>query len=168
MPKMISKTTYWWVTDPTYNPDVPSAALLTTAANISCAIVEGSKCGPIKSDVDNSASICDTSHVETPTFYNYEAMLSFFREGDLANTTSDFYKAFQFFKAGTAAGLQVGYLVKRVGYVSSAAAAVGQAVSSYKFIPDNPKDVDDGTAPIKFDVTFKKQGKMSLFVALAA
>lgn len=163
----IRMITVWWVTDAAYNPDSPSAAKLTNAANISCAIETGFKLGAVGSEKDTSSTICDNANAEAYTFYNYEGNLTFFREGDLSNTTSDFYKAFNFFKAGTAA-LQTGFLVKRIGYASTVAAAVGQLVSSYKFIPDNPADQDDGTAPIRFSVKFNKQGKMAQHVALVA
>lgn len=163
----IRVTTLWWITDATYNPDAPSAAKLTDAANISCAVEAGYTLGPTASDKDTSSTICDNANSEAFTFYNYEGTLTFFRESNLADTTSDFYKAFNFFKAGTAS-LQTGYLVKRIGYASTVAAAAGQLVSSYKFIPDNPQDLDDGTAPIRFTQNFKKQGKMSQFVALVA
>lgn len=166
MGKMMgAKTAIWWITDPTFNPDAPQAALLTNAANISCAIEAGYTLGPVKSQSDSSASICDNSHFENPTFYNYDGKLTFFREGNLADTVSDYYKAFNFFKSGTAT-LITGYLVKRIGYLSTVAPAAGQIVSSYKFIFDNPMDMDDGTAPIRFQTEFKQQGKMSQFVAL--
>ena len=165
--RMSGRTTIWWVTDPAFDPDSPSAALLTTARNISCAIESGYSLGPVKSDVDNSSSICDNANVDNFTFYNYEASMTFFRDSDLAATTTDYAKAFNFFKAGTSA-LQTGYLVRRTGYLSTVAAAVGQEVSSFKFVPDNTQDVDDGTAPIRFTVPFKQQGKMSLFKTLVA
>jgi hypothetical protein len=160
-------TTLWWVTDATYNPDAPSAAKLTTAANISCAVETGYTLGPVGSEKDTSSTVCDNANAEALTFYNYEGNLTFFREGDLANNTSDFAKAFNFFKNGTAV-LTTGYLVRRLGYASTVAAAAGQAVSSYKFIPDNPQDQDDGTAPIRFTVNFKKQGKMAQAITLVA
>lgn len=167
MPKMMSpKTTIWWVTDATYDPDNPQAALLTDARNVSCAIETGYSLGPTDSDTDDSSTICDTANVSTAVAYNYEGSLTFFREGDPADTTSAFARAFSFFKNGTQNGLVEGYLVRRVGYVNTVAAAAGQEVESFKFIPDNPVDVVEDKAPIRFTVPFKQQGKMSLFEAL--
>jgi hypothetical protein len=167
MAKMMSpNTTIWWVTAPAYNPDAPSAALLTAAANISCAVVSGYTLNPTDSDTDDSTSICDGANTEVPTYYNYEGNITFFREGDLVNTTSDYAKAFAFFKQrGAATG---GYLVRRIGYLSTVAAAAGQVVSSFKFINDNPQDVVEDGGPIEFTVPFLPQGKMSLNVTLVA
>lgn len=166
MAKMMSPlTTLWWVTDAAYDPDNPSAAKLTTAANISCAVVTGYNVNPTDSDVDNTTSICDGANVETLTSYNYDGSITFFREGDLTNTTSDYAKAWTFFKHKTG---QSGYIVRRLGKLSSAPAAVGDVVSSFKFIADNPQDVVGDNAPIQFTVAFLPQGKMSLAKTLVA
>lgn len=165
MAKMMSpNTTIWWVTNVAYNPDVPSAAILTTAANISCAIVSGYSLNATDSDTDDTTSICDGANVDVPTFYNYEASLTFFRDADTTATTSDFAKAFTFFKAGK----QSGYLVRRVGYLSSVAAAATQKVSSYKVMSDNPQDVVEDGGPVQYTVPFLPQGKMALNISLAA
>jgi hypothetical protein len=167
MAKMMSpNTTLWWVTDATYNPDAPSAAKLTTAANISGAVVSGYTLNPTDSDTDDSTSIIDGANVEVPTYYNYEGSITFFRDSDLTATTTDYAKAFAFFKTrGNTAG---GYLVRRIGYASTVAAAVGQVVSSFKFISDNPQDVVEDGGPIEFTVPFLPQGKMALNVTLLA
>lgn len=165
MAKMMSpNTTIWWVTAPTYNPDTPSAALLTNAANISCAVVSGYSLNATDSDTDGSTSICDGANAGVPTFYNYEGKLTFFRDADVAATTSDFAKAFAFFKDGKASG----YLVRRVGYPSTLGAAAGQKVSSYKFISDNPQDAVQDGGPVEYTVPFLPQGKMSLHKTLVA
>ena len=163
--QMSGRTSIWWVTDPTFNPDAPQAALLTAARNISCAIEQGYKLGPVKSDVDNSSTICDNANTDTFTLPNYEASLTMFREGDLAATTTDFAKAWAFFKGGTEVQ-QEGYLVRRVGYTRDVLPAAGQEVSSFRLIPDNPQDVDDASAPVRFTVDFKQQASMALFKAL--
>jgi len=165
MAKMMSpNTTIWWVADPTYNPDTPSAALLTNARNISCAIVSGYTLNATDSDTDDSTSICDGANAGVPTFYNYEGNLTFFRDADVIATTSDFAKAFAFFKNGKAEG----YLVRRVGYPSTQAAAAGQKVSSYKFISDNPQDAVEDGGPVQYTVPFLPQGKMALSKTLVA
>lgn len=166
MAKMMSpNTTIWWVPDSAnWNPLVPSAALLTAARNISCAVVSGYTLNATDSDVDDSTSICDGANVELPTYYNYEANITFFRESNLADVTSDYYKAFNFFKAGR----QGGWLVRRVGYLSTVAAAATQVVSSYKVISDYPQDVVEDGGPIEFTVPFLPQGNMDLNRALVA
>lgn len=166
MAKMMSpNTAIWWVPDSvTWNPDLPSAALLTAARNISCAIVSGYTLNATDSDTDDSTSICDGANSGVPTFYNYEANITFFRDADVAATTSDFAKAFAFFKAGKAGG----YLVRRVGYLSTVAAAVGHKVSSYKVISDNPQDNAEDNGPVQYTVPFLPQGRMALTKTLVA
>ena len=169
MAKMMSpNTTLWWVTDPAFNPAAPSAALLTANANISGAVEAGYTLGPTESDTDDSTTIIDSAIASTPTAFNYEGSLTFFREGDLADTTSAFARAFAFFKAGTSAGNVEGYLVRRVGYPHATAAAVGQFVDSFKFIPDNPQDSVEDRSPVKFTVPFHQQGVMELHKVLVA
>ena len=166
MAKMMSpNTAIWWVPDSAnLSITAPSAALLTAARNISCAVVSGYTLNATDSDTDDSTSICDGANVDVPTFYNYEANITFFREGDTANVTSDFYKAFQFFKTGK----QLGWLVRRVGYVSTVAAAATQKVSIYKVMSDNPQDVVEDGGPIQYTVPFFPQGSMALNVTLVA
>jgi len=164
MPKMMSpNTAIWWVTNPAFDPEAPSAAMLTDAANISCAIVNGYELNPTKSDVDTSTNICDTAKVETPIRYNYAGNLTFNRESDQANTTSAYARAFAFF--GTTRN--TGYLVRRTGYLSTVAAAVGHKVDSFKFINDVPKDLIEENL-INFSTKFSPQGVMELDTALVA
>lgn len=170
MAKMMSPTeTIWWVPSdtPGFDPDAPSAAALTEARNISCAVVSGYTLNPTDSDTDGTTSICNAANVETPTFYNYEANLTFFREEVGANedNTSAYYRAFEFFNQPDAEG----YLVRRVGYRESVAAAAGQEVSSYLVSSDYAQDVvpDDG-GPIQFTVPFLPQGKMAVNKTLVA
>ena len=166
MAKMMSPlTTIWWVPDSAnWNPLVPSAALLTTARNISCAVVSGYTLNATDSDTDDSTSICDGANVELPTYYNYEANITFFRDSDPTNVVSDYAKAFAFFKAGR----QAGWLIRRVGYLSTVAAAATQVISSYKVISDYPQDVIEDGGPIEFTVPFLPQGNMDLNRALVA
>lgn len=151
-----------------WNPTSPSAALLTDARNISCSIDNGYKLGPTAPETDKSKSICESANVENRVAYTYEGALTFFREGDLTDNTSAYARAFSFFKSGTQNGQNLGWLVRRVGYKNTVAAAAGQQVESYLFVPDNPKDEVADKTTIKYSVTFKQQGDMALFVPLAA
>jgi len=166
MAKMMSpNTTIWWVPESAnLNPLAPSAALLTVARNISCAVVSGYTLNATDSDVDDSTSICDGANVELPTFYNYEANITFFRDSDLVTTTTDYAKAFNFFKTGRS----IGWLVRRLGYPSTQAAAAAQVVSVYKVMSDISQDVVADSGPIQFTVPFAQQGSMNLNVALVA
>jgi len=161
MAKMMSpKTTLWWVPANTvgWNPDAPSAAKLTAALNVSTAVVSGYTLNPTDSDTDDSTSIADGANSQTPTFGNYEGNMTFFREGDSANTTSDAAKAWAFFKAPDAEG----YWVRRVGFRHTVAAAAGQEVDIFHFSSDVPQDVVGDSGPIQFTVPFLPQGKMVL------
>ena len=168
--KMMSPAeTIWWVPadTPSWNPDAPSAAILTEARNISCAVVSGYTLNPTDSDTDDTTSICNSSNSADFTFYNYEANLTFFREeqGANANNTSAYARAFKFFKNVDADG----YLVRRMGYLESTPAAASQEVSVFYVQSDYPQDVvpDDG-GPIQFTVPFLPQGKMNLNIDLVA
>lgn len=170
MAKMMAPNeTIWWIPESVvaFNPDAPSAALLTEEYNISCAIVSGHTLNSTDSDTDGTTTICMGSNSETPTFYNYEGNLTLVREAEGAghDATSPEARSYEFFKYPDAAG----YLVQRFGYKNNVAAAAGQEVSVFKFSSDNPQDVvpDDG-GTIQLTVPFLPQGKMVLDVALVA
>lgn len=152
-----------WIEDPTYDPLLPKVTLFSDATNISCAIASGYTLNPTKSDVDTSKSICDAANVETPVRYNYEGNLTFFRESDLAATTTGYAKAFAFFKNTK----KTGYLVRRTGFRSSVAVAIGHKVDSFKFINDLPQDTVDENL-IQFTTKFRPQGRMELDKAVVA
>jgi len=163
MKRMSGNTSIYWVEDVTYDPLLPSLALLTSARDISCAIATGYSLNPTKSDVNTKMTICDTAEVDTPIRYNYEGNLTFFREGDLADSTSAFTRAFGFF--GTARKL--GYLVRRSGISRATALAIGQKVDSFKFINDVYQDADDAEL-VMFSIKFLQQGNMKLDKAVVA
>lgn len=163
MKRMSGNTSIYWVEDATYDPLLPSLALLTAARDISCAIATGYSLNPVKSDVSTKATICDLSEVETPIRYNYEGNLTFFREGDLADSTSAFAKAFTFF--GTERKL--GYLVRRSGLARTVPLAIGHKVDSFKFINDVYQDADDEEL-VMFTIKFLQQGNMKLDKAVVA
>ena len=146
-----------------YDPANPRVGHFSDATNISCAIESGYKLNPTKSDTNNKKSICEDANVETPVRYNYEGDLTFFREGDLADTTSPFAIAFAFF--GTAR--KTGWLVRRTGMRSTVATAIGHVVDSFKFISDFPKDVIDNDL-IEFSAKFHPQGHMELAKTVVA
>lgn len=166
MAKMMSpNTTIWWVPlAGIANYLVPKATELTAGTNISAAIVTGYTLGATDSDTDDSKTIVDEGNVTTPTFGNYEANISFFREG-VGDTPTIFTTAFNLFKDGRVEG----WLVSRHGYKSTVAAAATQLVSVFRVYSDYAQDIEgDSGAPIQFTVPFKPQGQMAINVALAA
>jgi len=163
MKRMSGKTLIHWVEDAAYNPLLPSLAKLTPATDISCSIATGYTLNPTKSDVNTKQTICDETEVETPVRYNYEGNLTFFREGDLADSVSAFARAFAFF--GTQR--KEGWLVRRSGITRSIPLAIGQKVDSFKFINDVYQDAEDEEL-IMFQIKFLQQGIMELDKAVVA
>lgn len=165
MAKMMSpNTTIWWVPlAGIANYLVPKATELVAGVNVSAAIVTGYTLAATDSDTDDSKTIVDEGNVQTPTFGNYEASLSFFRDG-VGDTPTVFTSAIALFTAGRVEG----WLVSRHGYKSTIAPAAAQLVSVYRVISDFYQDVEgDGGSPIQLTVPFKPLGQMALNVALA-
>jgi hypothetical protein len=160
---MSPNTTIWWVPlAGIANFEAPTVAQLTAGSNISAAIVTGFTLGATDSDTDDSKTIVDEGNVSTPTFGNYEASLSFFRDG-IGDTATIFTTAVALFTAGRVEG----WLVSRHGYKSTVAPAIGHLVSVYGVISDYYQDVEgDGGSPIQVTVPFRPTGKMKLNVAL--
>lgn len=163
---MNPNTTIWWFDEADLpNPAAPAVGDFTAAKNISCAIVTGYTLNATDSDTDDSKSICDEGNVATPTWDNYEANITFFRDADSSDATSVYNIAFDLFKAKGATG----YLVRRLGKKNTEPVAAGDIVSVFKVISDNPQDVDGGdTGPIQFTIPFLAQGEMHLNVPVVA
>ncbi|ALY08390.1 major tail protein [Arthrobacter phage Amigo] len=159
MAKMMSpNTTIWWVPlAGIANPMAPTVAEINAGTNISCAIVTGYTLGATASDTDDSKSICDDANVQTPTFDNYEASLTFFRS-DLTAVTAIYQTAFNLFKTPRVEG----YLVSRQGKKSDQVAASNDLVSVYRVISDSPQDLDAEGSAVQFTVPFLPQGVMNL------
>jgi hypothetical protein len=164
MAKMMSpNTTIWWIPlAGIANYLAPTVAEITAGVNISAGIVTGFTLGATDSDTDDSKTIVDEGNVSTPTFGNYEASLSFFRDA-----TGDAATVFTTATALFTGGRVEGWLVSRHGYKSTVAAATTQLVSVYGVISDFYQDVEgDGGSPIQITVPFKPTGKMVLNKAL--
>lgn len=163
MKRMSGNTSIYWIEDPTFDPTAPSLALLTPATDISCAIETGYTLNPAKSDTNAKKTICDDAKVETPIRYNYDAMFTFFREGDLTDSVSAFARAEAFFLYER----KVGWLVRRSGLKRTIPLAIGQKVDSFKVINDIAQDAPDADL-IQFSSKFLQQGHMELDKALVA
>ena len=164
MAKMMSpNTTIWWIPlAGIANYLSPTVAEINAGINISAGIVTGFTLGATDSDTDDSKTIVDEGNVSTPTFGNYEASLSFFRDA-----TGDAATVFTTATALFTGGRVEGWLVSRHGYKSTIVAATTQLVSVYGVISDFYQDVEgDGGSPIQITVPFKPTGKMVLNKAL--
>jgi len=159
MKKMMSpNTTIVWVDeDAVVDPLNPTVAELNAGQNISCAIVRGYTLNPTASDTDGTASICDEGNVETPTYDNYEASLTFFYESDDTDTTSVFLIATELFELKGARG----YLYRRIGKKSKEPFVAGDTVEGFFVESDNPQTIDGGDSggPIQLTVPFLQQGQ---------
>jgi hypothetical protein len=164
--KMVSpSTTIWWV--PTAGGPASASAMtsaqINAGVNLSCAIETGFKLDALASDKDASRTICDAGNVDNFTFDNYQGDLTFFRDNGI-NAIAAFVNAWNLLKTPG----QTGYLVARYGKLSTVAAAVADVVSVFAFESDQPLDLDDAVAPIRFEVVFVPKGDMKPFFALAA
>ena len=165
MAKMMSpNTTIWWVPFAGIaNYLAPTVAEITAGINLSAAIVTGYTLAATDSDTDDSKTIVDEGNVQTPTFGNYEASLSFFRDGigDAATAYSP-----RPMTCSRLAVLKAGW--SPVTATSPPiAAATTQLVSVFGVVSDYHQVVEgDGGSPIQTTVPFKPTGKMALNVAL--
>lgn len=144
------------------NPLAPTALELNgaNAINISCAVTRGYTLNPTDSDTDDTASICDTGNVQNRLYDNYEGELTLFRDGNIADNTSVYNKAWLYFRDPD----KRFYLYRRLGKVSTAAFADGDIVEGFLFINDRIRSVDGGDAgPIQFTVPLLSQGNYTGF-----
>lgn len=155
----LAATTYWWVAGAT----VPAtAAAVTAGVNISQYVVASTRIGPTASDTVNEKSITDTSNSVVPIIGNYEGTLVLHRDLTAgAPTASD-----PLTTIASASGV-VGWIVKRVGYASTVAAAAGQKVDRFLFMTDTPqKSGGEGDGYLKVTIPLLQQGTYSVEVAL--
>lgn len=159
--------TIWWIDAAgVADPYAITAAEINAGKNISCAIVSGYTLNPTDPNVDNTKSICDSANVDNPTTDQYNGNVTFFRDKNIATVASVYNIAFQLFRYGGAQG----YLVRRVGELSSAVAAIGDDVQVFGFESDLPSSIDGGEnpPPVQFTVPFIPNGVVSEIQTLAA
>ena len=155
----LATTTYWWVPGST----VPAtAASVTAGVNISQYVVASTKVAPASSDTVSEKSITDTSNAVVPIIGNYEGNLVLFRDLTAGVATANDPLT----TIGAASGV-VGWIVKRVGFASTVAAAAAQKVDRYLFMTDTPqKSGGEGDGYLKVTIPLLQQGTYSVEVAL--
>lgn len=147
--------------------NAPSAAELNgnDALNISCAVTRGYTLNPTDSDTDDTASICDSGNVQTRLFDNYEGELTMFRDGNSADNTSVFNKAFAFFKEPDVKF----WVFRRVGKKSDVDAASSDEYEGFLFMNDRTRSIDGGdSGPIQFTAPLLAQGNYTGYVTATA
>lgn len=167
MPRMVDLniTTYWWLPEASItDPDAVSAALLTAAANISEYVVGSTRIGATASDTVSEKGITDVANVVVPTVGNYEGNLVAFRDFAAGVPTAD-----DVLTTIAAASGVVGWIIRRVGMASTAAAVAAQDVEVYKFMTDNPQ-TSGGTGEgfLKATIPLLQQGVFRTSTALVA
>lgn len=121
--------------------------------------------GATDSDDIEDRGITDPGNAVSRGFANFEATISFFRDANLADTSSDFVKAWATFKTPRT----YGYLVLRVAEKKwSDPWAAGDRVSVFKFIADTITDDVEGDDSVKFTVNFLPQGLLYPYTVVKA
>lgn len=148
-----------WVLDgamTTSQAAAPPLATLNAGLDLSPAIAwQDFALGATDSDDVEDRGITDAANYSSRGFANFEATLSFFRDANLADTTSAYVQAWNAFKVPRT----YGYLVMRVAEKKwSDAWAVGDRVSVFRFIADAVTDDATGDDAVKFTVNFLPQG----------
>jgi hypothetical protein len=153
-----------WILDANMTPAqaaAPTETILNagTTVQLSPAIAwQDFALGATDSDDVEDRGITDPGNAVSRGFANFEATISFFRDASgVADTSSDFVKAFQTFRTPRT----YGYLVMRVAEKKwDQPWAIGDRVSVFKFIADIVVDDTEGDDSVKFTVTFLPQGLM--------
>lgn len=159
-----------WILDanmPTGTEAAPSEDTLNagTTLQLSPAIAwQDFALGAADSDDVEDRGITDPGNAVTRGFSNFEATLSFFRDANANDTTSDYVKAFNAFKTPRT----YGYLVLRVAEKHwSEPWEAGDRVSVFRFVADIMVDDTEGDDSVKFTVNFLPQGIMHTYTVLA-
>lgn len=157
-----------WVLDAamtTQQASAPPVATLTGAIDLSPAIAwQDFALGATDSDDVDDRGIVDPGNAVTRGFANFEGTLSFFRDANPDDMTSDFVKAWETFKVPRT----YGYLVMRVADKKwNEPWAAGDRVSVFRFVADVIVDDAEGDDSVKFTVNFLPQGVMFPYTRVA-
>ena len=147
-----------WILDSAYPiKDFPLASTLNGALDLSPAIsFKNFTLGPDKSADIDDRSIADLGKAVTRGIASYGAGLSMFRNKDNTDASALYQQAFQAFRVGRT----LGWLLVRVGKLSSLPWAAGDEFSPYKFIADTVGDDTNGDDSVKFAVKFLPQARL--------
>lgn len=152
-----------WILDAnmtTAEASAPTEAILNapTTVQLSPAIAwQDFELGATDSDDVEDRGITDPGNAVSRGFANWTGTLSFFRDANLNDATSDYVKAYQTFKVPRT----YGYLVMRVAEKKwSDPWTVGDRVSVFRFVADITVDDVEGDDSVKFTVNFLPQGFM--------
>ena len=129
--------------------------------NISCAITDDSySINVTDSDTDDTRTICQIGQVQNPTFQNYEVSFDTLRDADLA-ANGVLNLAFSLFRGAD----RPYWIITRIGQngaTNSDPFAIGQDIKMFGVTTDNPVDVVDDNAMLKFGPRFKNTGDLNV------
>jgi len=131
--------------------------------NISCALLDDLTLGTGESETDDELTICSIGNESTPTFYSVEATLTGFRDRSKADT--GVFNLFTQLMNGS--GVRY-VLVDAIGRRQSDLFQVGDHVSLYEVVTDNPVDVKEDRGNLKLQQAPTPTGNLNQNYALAA
>lgn len=134
----------------------PATILNTDGIDLSAAVAwQDYALGATDSDDVEDRGITDPGNAVTRGFANFEGTLSFFRDANPDDVTSDYVTAWETFKVPRT----YGYLVQRVAEKKwDEPWAAGDRVSVFRFVADAITDDTEGDDSVKFTVNFLPQG----------
>ena len=138
-----------------------AAGLIT---DISAAVEDSYELNAGPSATDTSMSVVDVAEIETPTFREYSAALSLFRNKAGSTDTPSFDAALALFD-----GYRIPIiLAKRVDKAYSPSIVAGDIISAFGFTNDLGADVPDDGSMLMFDARFKPNGFLATNISAKA
>ena len=146
------------------NYEAPTADELNAGLDVTDALAWESSTFPAatSSDDQDDRSMRDAGNATTRGVAQFEASLNFFRPRTKGDVTSDYGKAYEFFRIP---GVEV-FLVTRVLQGAEGKhtdAKAGEWISVYKFVTDGWTDDFAGDDSVKYGVGFLTQGEVKTY-----
>jgi hypothetical protein len=139
----------------------PAAA--SNGGNISCALLDDLTLGMAESDTDDELTICSIGNESTPTFYNVDASLVILRDRNKSDT-GVFNLATQLLNSKGRRFVAL----DRLDGASTKPFSVGDTVSLFDLVTDNPVDVKEDRGNLKLQQTPKSSGLLNNLYTLTA
>ena len=142
----------------------PTAAEINAGVWLTEAIAWDGTTFPTSTDSDDveDRSLNDAGNATTRGFAQFEATLNFFRPKDLTDTTTDYGKAYNFFKTTRVPVVLVTRVSQRTATGVYTPAATGDRVSLYSMLSTTFIDDTEGDDSYKYEVGFLPQGNLAV------
>lgn len=147
------------------DPNAPTAAEINAGVWLSNAIAWDGTTFPSATDSDDvdDRSLNDAGNATTRGFAQFEATLNLFRPASTSDTTTDYGKAFTFFKTPRVPVYLVTRVAQRVTTGIAKVATAGDWVSVYKMVTTTFNDATEGDDSVKYEVGFLPQGNLAVY-----